>query len=76
MLEISFLVLHISTSNVSIPHKRPQLLSILVGIVAELLLELANNRNRILERILPGLEGSGVGRFTRHRHCELNRQAV
>jgi hypothetical protein len=56
----------------SIPHKRPQLLSIIVGIVAKLLFELADNRDWVLERIFPACKGPGVGRVGRHSRCELD----
>jgi hypothetical protein len=62
--------------SVSIPHKRPQLLSILVGIVAQLLFELPNYRNGVLERILPALEGPRIRGLSRHCNRELTRRVV
>ena len=54
----------------TLPHKRAQLLAILVGAGAQLLLQLAHHGNGVLERIFPGLECSGVrchGRHGNHR---------
>jgi len=49
-----------------VPHKRPQLLPVLVGIVAEALLELAHNWNRVLKRVFPVLKGSRIWGLGRH----------
>lgn len=46
------------------PDQRPQLLAILVCIVAELLLELADDGNRVLESIVGGIERARVGGFS------------
>lgn len=61
---------------VFVPHERPQLLAILVGIVAELLLELADYGDWVLECILPALEGSRIGRLCRHCGCGVKRLVV
>jgi hypothetical protein len=49
-------------------HERPQLLSIVVGIGAELLFKLANRRDRVLESVFPRLESPWVRRVSRHGH--------
>lgn len=54
------------TSGMHPPDQRPQLLAIVVGIVAKLLLELPDNRNRVLEGIVGGFEGAGVGGLGGH----------
>jgi hypothetical protein len=59
-----------------IPHERPQLLAILVGIVAELLFELADYGNRVLECIFPALEGSRIRRLCRHCDCGVGSAVV
>lgn len=51
-------------SGMHSPDQRPQLLAILVCIVAELLLELADDGNRVLESIVGGIERAGVGGFS------------
>lgn len=50
----------------ALPNKRPQLLAVLISIGAELLLQFANNRNGILESILPRLKSSSIWSFHSH----------
>jgi hypothetical protein len=59
-----------------LPHERPQLFPIVVGIVTELLLELADDGYWVLERVLPALEGPGIGRFGRHSACKLKQRGT
>jgi hypothetical protein len=59
-----------------LPHKRPQFLPVVVGIVTELLFELADDGYRILKRVLPSLEVPGVGRVGRHGRCKLGQRGA
>jgi hypothetical protein len=59
-----------------LPHKRPQFLPVVVGIVTELLFKLTDDGYRVLKRILPSLEGPGVGRFGRHGRCKLRQRGA
>ena len=59
----------------ALPHERAQLLAVLIGIGAQLLLQLAHDGHWILEGILPRLEGARIRRFSRHNY-RRNRHTV
>ena len=59
----------------ALPHERAQLLAILVGIGAQLLLQLAHDGNWVLEGIFPALESARIWRFGRHNYMR-NRHTV
>jgi hypothetical protein len=60
----------------SLPHEGPQLFPIVVGIVAELLFELAHKGYWVLKRVLPALEGPRIGRLSRHGCYKLEQQVT
>jgi hypothetical protein len=59
-----------------VPYERPQLLSVLVGIVAELLFELSDHGYWVLERVFPRLKVSRVWRLSRHRDCYVKERML